>query len=99
MLLEGSNTLVDVKEGSISIKVHNTTVDELQRLYAIIGIMFDQGMFNIRNGSASMSFDDRGILKSIDIQASKWRMGKEVITRVAQFEKASVEIEGYEGVE
>lgn len=92
MNLEGSNAIVDLPEAKISITLTNTNVRELSRLYTIIQTMFNQGVFNTRNGSRKLHFNDEGELRGIDIEASTWRDGKQVVTRVAVFDNAVVEI-------
>lgn len=92
MKLEGTNNTVDIAQGHIGIKVHNTNVRELSRLLHSIQTMFTQGVFNVRNGKIVLHFNDTGELRGIDIDASKWRDGKEVISRVSMFTKVNVEI-------
>ena len=93
-MLEGTNIEPDIPEGTIVIKVNNTTARELGRLCNNIGVIFDQGVMNVRNGRTELHFDNQGVLKGVDMNVSKWREGKEVINRVALYESASVEIIG-----
>lgn len=90
---EGSQDDCDISNATISVTITNTNAKELSRLYSIIQTMFDQGVFNTRNGSRKLHFNDMGELRGIDIEASTWRDGKNVISRVALFDSAIVEID------
>lgn len=92
MKLEGTHEEVNVPEGRIVIRLCNTNVKELGRLYRTIDTLFNQGAFNVRNGAITLHFNDKGEMRGVDLNVSKWRDGKEVITRVALFDSAVVEI-------
>lgn len=94
MKLEGTQTEPDIEKGNIVISIEKTTIKEMVRLQETIALLFDQGVMNIRNGKAVLHFDDRGKCRAIDKDVSSWRDGKEVITRVAMFDKAIVAIDG-----
>lgn len=94
MTLEGTTTTPDIAEGKLVIRVQNTTAKEMARLYHILQTFFDQGVFNTRNGNLTLHFDERGELRGGDISVHKWKEGKPVITRVAMFDSATVEIIG-----
>lgn len=93
MKLEGTEQEADIENAALSIKITHTNVRELSRLHSIIQTMFDQGVFNTRNGSRKLHFNDNGELRGIDIEASTWRDGKKVVSRVALFDSALVEID------
>lgn len=90
--LEGTNVVPDVEEGTIVVKVKNTTENELDRIYKALSMLFEQGVFNTRNGQFTLHFDQDGKLRGGDISVAKWRDGKEIITRVAMYESVSVEL-------
>lgn len=93
MKLEGSDQEVDIPEGKVTVTIKNTNAQEMIRLCNAIHLMFEQGVFNTRNGNITLSFNDKGYLGGIGVQASKWSAGKPVIHRVAMFEEAIVEID------
>ncbi len=93
MKLEGSDQEVDIPEGKITVTVKNTNAKELMRLSNTIHTLFEQGVFNARNGNITLSFNAQGFLGGISVQASKWAAGKPIITRVALFDEAIVEID------
>lgn len=94
MKLEGTHKEVDIPEMKMSVCVKNTTLEEVGRLYSILQTCFDQGVFNTRNGSIKLHFDNTGRLKTIGVTADKWKEGKEVTHRVALYESVVVEVVG-----
>lgn len=94
MKLEGSTAEVDIPQGKMTITVKNTNAKEMLRLCNVIHSLFEFGVFNTRNGNIKLSFNDQGYIGQIFVEASKMVMGKPVITRVAMFDEAIVEIDG-----
>ena len=93
-MLEGTKTEPDIQEGKLEIRIKNTTAKEMARLYRLLDALFKNGVTNTRNGRVVLHFNDQGELRGIDKDVSTWREGKEVVTRVAMYEEAIVEIKG-----
>lgn len=63
-------------EGIITIKLEGATFKQTEVLREMIHTMFEQGVFAIKNGSATLNFDELGQLGSIELNIKKWRRGK-----------------------
>lgn len=90
-MIEGTTTEPSVKEGTISIRVKNTTHSELKRLHDILTGLFNQGVMNTRSGSASIHFGSDGTLHMVKLEVIKWSDQRPVATRVAMYEEVIVE--------
>lgn len=88
--LEGSTVVPDTPRAILNVILKNTTKKEVQRIFAILHTLFDQGVFNMRRGSVSLNFNEDGKINSIHIEATKWHGGRPNPTRVAMYEKAIV---------
>ena len=67
---------------------------EAERAKEIIRKIFDDGVFNIRNGKAILNFDSDGALQTIEFQVTKWRRNKESLKTLHLYEEVDVEISG-----
>ena len=68
-----------MEKGTIVITLEGMTFQETERCRQIIHVLFEKGVFNIRNGKAILNFDDMGLLAEIESQIKLWKRGKETI--------------------
>lgn len=79
---------------TITITLTGTTDEQTKRIARILGILFDQQLFNIRNGRAVLHFDVDGVLRVIDWETTKWRKEKFTLpVFIEAFEKFTIDME------
>lgn len=66
--------------GLIKIEIEGLTPEELDRCKTVIDTLFIRRVFNLRNGSAELHFDNDGVLKGISYK-TQWSRDKELPTR------------------
>ncbi len=64
--------------GKIEILLEGASLKETERVRSIIHKMIEQGVFGIRRGRATLSFDHNGILGRIDMDIQKWSRDDEI---------------------
>ena len=77
--------------GKITIELEGIGFPETERCRAIIHSLFEQGVFNVRNGKAILNFDSDGTLAEIEFNVKKWKRNKESLATVLLYEKVKVE--------
>lgn len=60
-------------EGIIEIRIQDITPSNTIRIKKIIHTLIEQGVFTIRNGNATLHFDETGDLGSIEMHFKKWK--------------------------
>jgi|TARA_Y100000034_G_scaffold33382_1_gene40929 hypothetical protein len=78
--------------GTINIKLEGVSFQHTERLRKIIHTLISQGVFNIKNGNAVLSFDDEGSLAAIELNIKKWKKGKEPPLLQDHYKNATIEI-------
>lgn len=64
-------------QGEIKIKLEGASWEETERCRAMIHLLFQQGVFNVRNGKVILNFDHNGLLSVIEKDVIAWRRDKE----------------------
>ena len=59
--------------GTIFINLEGASHESTERCREMIHLMFEKGIFNIRNGSAELHFDKDGTLQSIKLHSEAYR--------------------------
>lgn len=93
MKLEGTNIEPNLGSGTITVSLINTTSQELDRVFKALHTMFNQGVFNVKNGQVILGFDHLGLLDNIRLDAMKWKYGRTNVGRVAMYERAIVTVD------
>lgn len=62
--------------GTITLNFEGASLQETERFRLLITNLFEQGVFNIKNGNATLHFDNLGTLQAIDVNFRKWRREK-----------------------
>ncbi|MAG73700.1 hypothetical protein CL620_05250 [archaeon] len=60
-------------QGMINIKLDGVSFEETEYFRKVIHTLFQQGVFNIKNGTATLAFNREGELASIELKFLKWR--------------------------
>lgn len=60
----------------VTITLEGCSQDQTNRIRRILEILFDQKLFDIRNGRAVLHFDQDGVLRVMDWETTKWRKEK-----------------------
>lgn len=77
--------------GTITLKLDGASLVETERCREIIHTLFAMGVFGIRNGHATLSFDHEGTLQEVRHEFIKWRKGKAVLPALADFKDVTIE--------
>lgn len=77
--------------GTITLKLDGASLTETERCREIIHTLFAQGLFGIRNGHATLSFDHEGTLQEVRHEYIKWRKGRAALPALADFKHVIVE--------
>lgn len=80
-----------MNKGSIIITLEGVSFEETERYRAIIHLLFERGVFNIKNGKAILNFDELG-LAEIESQVKTWKRGKPLLV-TKLLEQFKVELE------
>lgn len=83
---------MEIPIGKIEIVLEGVTLEQTERLRGIIHTLFEQGLFNLRNGYGIMHFDNDGILRELEIHVKKWRNDKPAVLPLKLYDKAKIEI-------
>lgn len=59
---------------------------DFQKHLAFFLILKEAGVFNLRNGSAKLNFDNEGTLSGVEVEASLYRRGKPIVQSISQKE-------------
>lgn len=78
--------------GKIQIELEGIGIAELERCRQMIHLMFQQGIFTVRNGKVILNFDSDGVLQQIDFNVSKWRRNKDSVRNSEIYEEAIIAI-------
>lgn len=73
-------------EGIITLRLDGATLSDTERCRVIVHTLFQQGVLNIKNGSAILHFDYEGILQEIEIHKKQWRRNKPLSPSLKSFE-------------
>lgn len=77
--------------GIIQIVLPGVTFEETERCRAIIHTLFQNEIFNIRNGKATLHFDHEGTLQQIQVDTTRWRRDKP-LTALREPDKLEVQV-------
>ncbi len=58
--------------GTIVIKLEDVSLKDTERCRQMIHKMLESGVFNVRNGKATLNFDNYGLLADIEISMKTW---------------------------
>lgn len=78
--------------GKIDITLEGASYETTERCRRIIHLLFEQGVFNIKNGEAIVSFDEVGNPGSIRFNYIKWKNNKPDIPVANLYKNAKIEI-------
>lgn len=81
-----------MQAGKIEIILGGASLEDTERLRLMIHTMFQQGVFNIRNGYAMIHFDHEGLMREIEVHMKKWRNDKPVIPLQNIFDSVKIEV-------
>ena len=65
-----------MNEGTITLKLEGITFEETERIREMIHILISQGVFHVKNGTATLSFDRDALLQDIEIRYKRWKRDK-----------------------
>ena len=65
-----------MNKGTIVITLEGISFEETERYRQMVHILFQSGVFGIRNGKAILNFDHEGMLAEIELQVKRWRRDK-----------------------
>lgn len=85
---------MNLQKRVISLNFEGISQEEVRRCYDIIRILLEQGVFQIRRGSATLSFDHQGQLRDIDIHVKQWKSDQPNVSQVKVFQSVRLEIAG-----
>lgn len=66
-----------MEKGTITITVDPISKSDTERYRQLIVLLIANGVFNVKNGSATLNFDQNGELGEIELKIKKWRKSKE----------------------
>lgn len=76
--------------GTIWVTLEGATLKNTERCREIMQILFEKGVFNIRNGSVELHFDNDGFLQVIKSHSETYRRNKESEPLLKMYEGASI---------
>ena len=75
--------------GSIVISLENVSLEQTERYRKIIHLLFEAGVFGVKNGKAILHFDSLSELQQVELDFIRWRKGKESSTAALKSVKIS----------
>jgi len=58
--------------GTITIQLDGCSLEATERFREMIHLMFEEGVFTVKNGKAVLNFDQDGDLNKIELNYTKW---------------------------
>ena len=85
---------MQLQRKTIALNFEGINQDEIRRCYETIRVMLEQGVFQVKRGSVTLSFDHRGDLRDIDFHLKKWKADQPDTPMIKIFESVKMEIVG-----
>lgn len=79
-----------MSKGTILISIEASSPKVIDEYRKMIHILFEAGVFNVRNGKAILNFDNEG-LSTIETHFNKWKRDKPII-EVKNLEQFSIKM-------